>query len=405
MSKKPKVLFLTYDGMTDPLGQSQVLSYLKILSKEFSFDVLSFDKPEIYAQKEQLVHDFIKGYDIRWIPMMYTKSPPILSTVMDLQAGWKKIKQLGKETHYDIIHSRGCIIGSLALKSQKYFNAKMVFDMRGWWADEKRDSGNWANPLYKPVYSYFKALETKLFKRSDHAISLTRVGYEEIGKLDLKPLDEVSIIPTCVDFKIFKPFDIAIRQQVREQLDIALDSKVILYSGSLGGNYNMAVIFDLYKAMSRRYNDVKILLLTRTERSYIEEQADKAGVSMNDIRITASDFADVHKYLMAGDCGIVNYLRTYSTIGRSPTKLGEYWACGLPVVSQSNIGDIDYLVNKYEGSGVLIDELTDAGYDKAVQDLAELNVDKEKLRSQSVDYYDIEQGARIYTSIYNKILN
>lgn len=391
--------------MTDPLGQSQVLSYLKILSSKFSFDVLSYDKPEIFAEKEGLVHDFIEGYDIRWVPLMYTKSPPILSTVKDLDAGWRKIKQLGKDTHYDIIHSRGCIIGGLALKAQKYFGAKMVFDMRGWWADEKKDSGNWANPMYKPVYSYFKSLETKLFKKSDHAISLTHVGYEEIGKLNLKPLADVSVIPTCVDFKIFKPFDAAIRKQVRQQMNIAEDSKVILYSGSLGGNYNMDVIFDLYKAMRRRYSDVKILLLTRTDNEYIEKQALAAGVSMDEVRVTASDFAHVHRYLMAGDCGIVNYLRTYSTIGRSPTKLGEYWACGLPVVSQSNIGDIDYLVTKYDGSGVLIDELTDAGYDKAVTDLEELNVDKSVLRGHSIDYYDIEQGARTYASVYYKMIN
>ena len=28
-----KALFLSYDGLTDPLGQSQVLPYLRIISK------------------------------------------------------------------------------------------------------------------------------------------------------------------------------------------------------------------------------------------------------------------------------------------------------------------------------------------------------------------------------------
>ncbi len=44
MTKKPKALFIMYDGLTDPLGQSQVLPYLKELSKNYRFDVIGFEK-------------------------------------------------------------------------------------------------------------------------------------------------------------------------------------------------------------------------------------------------------------------------------------------------------------------------------------------------------------------------
>ena len=33
-----KIAYISYDGMLEPLGHSQVLNYLKLLSKEFSFD-------------------------------------------------------------------------------------------------------------------------------------------------------------------------------------------------------------------------------------------------------------------------------------------------------------------------------------------------------------------------------
>lgn len=404
MSKKPKVLFLTYDGMTDPLGQSQVLSYLKLLSKDFSFDVLSYEKPDVFTQKEQLVHNFIQGYDIRWIPLPYTKSPPILSTIKDLRAGWKKIKELGRNTRYDIIHSRGYIIGTNAIKAQKHFKAALLLDKRGWWADEKKDSGNWESPVFIPVYRYFKNLETRLFKVSDHAISLTWAGYHEIERLKLKPLNDVSVIPTCVDFKIFKPFDTEIRKEVRQELGIPQDARVILYSGSLGGNYSMELIFGLYRALKKREPNTYILLLTRADKEYIAAEVKNADVPEEVVKIAASDFAHVHRYLMAGDYGLVNYLRTYSTIGRSPTKLGEYWACGLPVVSLSNIGDIDYLVNKYPKSGVLVDEYTEEGFDTAVEHLLTLDISKEQLREYSIDYYDIEKGVKTYADIYHKML-
>lgn len=404
MSKKPKVLYISYDGMTDPLGQSQVLSYLKILSADFSFDVLSFEKPEALELKEDLVKGFIEGYDVRWIQMKYTKKPPILSTLLDLWKGKQKIKQLASQGSYDIVHCRGYILADLALYAQKVLKAKMIFDMRGWWPDEKVEAGVWSGAIYRPVYDYFKSLERKVFKLSDHGISLTFAGYDEIGKLKLKPLADCSVIPTCVDFKLFKPFDPAIRTSMRKQLKIDEEDKVILYSGSLGGNYSMALIFGLYKAMKKRTEKVKILLLTRTDKSFVEAEVMAAGVNMNDVRIATSDFPDVHKYLMAGDYGLVNYLKTYSTIGRSPTKLGEYWASGLPVVSESGIGDIDLLLNKYPESGVLVDDLNEQGYDMAASKLLQMTTTKDQLRSYSKDYYDIEKGASKYKGIYDSLL-
>ena len=105
---KTKVLYLAYDGMTDPLGQSQVLSYLKELSKNgFSFDIISFEKPEVFEERKQSILDFIDGFDIEWHPLQYHKSPPILSTVYDINLAWKKMQQLYQKNDYKIVHCRG----------------------------------------------------------------------------------------------------------------------------------------------------------------------------------------------------------------------------------------------------------------------------------------------------------
>ena len=50
-----KVLYITYDGLADPLGQSQILPYIKGLSsKELQFTILSFEKEKslkLYVQE------------------------------------------------------------------------------------------------------------------------------------------------------------------------------------------------------------------------------------------------------------------------------------------------------------------------------------------------------------------
>ena len=45
MSKK-KILYLTRDGLLEPLGQSQILSYLVPLSKNYNFHIVSFEKQD-----------------------------------------------------------------------------------------------------------------------------------------------------------------------------------------------------------------------------------------------------------------------------------------------------------------------------------------------------------------------
>jgi len=63
-----KILFISYDGMTDPLGQSQVIPYLTNLTKfGYAFTILSCDKADTYeANKEYietLMHPFpLDGY-------------------------------------------------------------------------------------------------------------------------------------------------------------------------------------------------------------------------------------------------------------------------------------------------------------------------------------------------------
>ncbi|MDX2003528.1 MAG: glycosyltransferase [Chitinophagales bacterium] len=403
--KKHNVLYLSYDGMTDPLGQSQVLSYLRLLSKQgFSFDIISFEKPDIYASKKQGVQDSLDGFDITWHALMYTKKPPVLSTLKDLRVGWKKIKQLAAHKQFHIVHSRGYTIGNLAINTKKRYGAKMIFDMRGWWADEKRESGLWANPVYRPIYYYFKQLERQLFALSDQSISLTHVGGDEIERLALKERHNISIIPTCVDFNLFPPFNESVRAAVRDELNINPDAKVLLYSGSLGGNYDMSMLLGLFKQLKSVVPNSVLLILSRIDSGYVENEVSSAGMNMADVRLIGVDLKEVHRYLMAGDYGVVNYVRSYSTIGRSPTKLGEYWACGLPVIALSGVGDLDYLIARYPNGGMLIPDNTESLHAKVVRDVLAKDFDKSELRQYALDYYDLNKGAATYASIYRKVL-
>lgn len=402
--KKCNILYISYDGLTDPLGQSQVLSYLeKLAAQGYNIHVLSYEKPQVFPQKKDEIFTRTVKAGIQWHPLPYTKSPPILSTLYDLFKGWQRIKQIQQKTFFNIVHCRGYISAILGRKMKKRYGIKFIFDMRGWWADEKRESGLWNSPVYLPVYRYFKYLEERFFKESDVSISLTLAGQEEIQRLGFKNKEKVEVIPTCVNFRYFPPFNNNTRSQYRNKLGIEQDALVFVYSGSLGGNYNPDILFRTFNYLQKANSTWQLLILSKCDRKLVDDAVQKFSIAPHKVHVTSCDYTEVSNYLMTGDAGFIFYSKTYSVIGRSPTKMAEYWSAGLPVVTLKGIGDMDYLLKRYPEGGFLLDEITEENCRELDKKLLANSVNKEWLYSYAKEYFDLERGVAKYNELYQTL--
>jgi hypothetical protein len=115
-----RVLYLSYDGMTDPLGQSQVLPYLIGLGKKgYRFTLISFEKPGRYETAKDVIATLCTSNGIEWHPLIYTKSPPIFSTIKDIESLKSKIRSLHKVNRFDIVHCRSYITAITGLWMKK----------------------------------------------------------------------------------------------------------------------------------------------------------------------------------------------------------------------------------------------------------------------------------------------
>ncbi len=393
-----KVLYITYDGLTDALGQSQVLSYLtRLSSPEIKILIISFEKKKRSEDGGKETELILKEKDIEWNPLKYTKNPPIFSTYFDIQRGKATAVKIFKKQPFAIVHCRGYISAIIGLYLKKRYGVKFIFDMRGWWPDEKLESGFWNKPIYMPVYRYFKKLEKEFFSKADFVVSLTEAGKKEIIKQGLAKEVKIGVIPTCVDFSLFKPFNDETRVNIREELGIPLGAKVLLYSGSLGGNYDTNHIIRIFEAFSKQFQDAHLMILSKDTLSRAEMET---LISNRKVTITNSPFNKVSDYLMAGDVALIIYKHSFSVIGRSPTKLGEYWATGLPVISIKKIGDLDDLYNKFESGGVLLNsDLSDC--ESEIKKL--YFVDKAQLRQSAISYFDVDKGVNFYRNVYKSL--
>jgi glycosyltransferase involved in cell wall biosynthesis len=220
----------------------------------------------------------------------------------------------------------------------------------------------------------------------------------------LKKADKVKVIPTCVNFDVFKPFDFTVRKRQRKTWGIPESSLVFLYSGSVGTNYRTDLVLKFFVELQKQRKDVFIAFLSHSDHNIIWAEIDKAGIDRSLCRIRSASYLEVGENLMVGDVGLIMYDKGFSVIGRSPTKLGEYWASGLLCLSTKGIGDLEAIVDAYPGSGFLIKELqSDEEYANGITAILEISADKAKLREFAYDYFALEKGVDAYLNMYKSL--
>lgn len=116
-----RVLYISYDGLTDPLGQSQIIPYLQGLSKKgCHITVLSNEKLDNYRVNRSVVMTKLQAANIEWKFTFYSNKPPVVSTAFVVRRMRKLAYHLAKENTFDILHCRSILstmIGDSVRKS------------------------------------------------------------------------------------------------------------------------------------------------------------------------------------------------------------------------------------------------------------------------------------------------
>ena len=126
-----KVLYLSYDGMTDPLGQSQVLPYLKGLSQAgYEIHLVSYEKTHRFLDHKRHIQDICDSANIVWHPQDYNLGGGILNTIRQVRRMRKIAFYLNDKYGYDIVHCRSYISALAGLRLKRKKGVKFIFDMK-----------------------------------------------------------------------------------------------------------------------------------------------------------------------------------------------------------------------------------------------------------------------------------
>ena len=409
MDKPINVLYISYDGMTDPLGQSQVIPYLQGLSKlGYAFTLISFEKPERYEKTRAGIAALLQQSSIDWQPLPYTKRPPVLSTIWDLQKMKQKSVELHHKKQFKIVHCRSYISAMVGMDMQQQFGLKFLFDMRGFYADERVEGGIWklSNPIFRTVYKFFKKKEELFFSAADYSVCLTKKGRDIIhtwGNIKNQPIP-IEVIPCCADLDLFseKSIDAGLLHQLKQQFSLTGNQFVLSYLGSVGTWYMLDEMLDFFKCLLRTKPDAKFLFITGDSPSDILSKAKSKGIPETAFIITPAPHKQVPTYLALSNCSIFFIKPVFSKSASSPTKQGEIMGMGLPHICNAGVGDVDDIID--EKSGVLIKTLNDAEYEKAIQRLLTTTYDGNYIRARANQIYSLVVGVEKYRQIYERII-
>jgi glycosyltransferase involved in cell wall biosynthesis len=404
-----RVLYLSYDGISDPLGQSQVLPYVRGLAKAgHTIHLISFEKAARFDALRDRLMAVMRDAGIEWHPQPYTKRPPVLSTIWDLHRLRQTARRLHREHHFDLVHCRSYIAALIGMELKRRSGVQFVFDMRGLWADEKVEGGAWNmhNPLFRWIYRFFKAREADFVTEADAIVSLTNAGRSEIERWKAYAVRRppISVIPCASDFGAVEVTTAAARARARVELDIPLDALVVVYLGSLGTWYMLGEMLDWFAVLKRFQPDAQFLFVTPDSPEMVWRAAVARGIDPADILAVSAVRDRVPSYLRAADIGVFFYRPTYSKLSTCPTKLGELLAMGIPVVTNSGIGDVDQIVETL-GAGVIVREFTEAAYAQSAEQLCRLrNIDPYSLRARAQELFDLAPAVKEYDALYRTVL-
>lgn len=395
------VVYLSYDGMTDPLGQSQVLPYLSGLSQAgYRVFLISAEKTDAFKSGQTRIQAICDSANINWQPFRYTKKPPVWSTWADMQTMYKMGLRLLEKEPIGLIHCRSYIAALVGLRLKKETGIPLLFDMRGFWVDERVEGKIWnlSNPLYRLIYSYFKKEEKRLLLHSDAIVSLTNRAIPVIQQLAPGLSSEViSVIPCCTDTRFFKPDSMQNTGSGR--------GLKMVYLGSMSTWYMPEAMMKTFSRLLLIAPESTFTLLTREDPSLIEPYRKKYAIDPSKLFVQAAERSQLPGLLNEFDFSVCYIPPSFSKQASSPVKIGELLSMGIPVICNAGVGDLDEVFGPGK-NGVLLPDFSNASLDQAIHQIKTMKKNNsQEIRLNALKIYSLDEGIRRYETIYRRFLS
>jgi len=397
MAAAAEVLYLSYNGIAEPLVESQVLAYLRRLAATgLRFTLLTFERQPIGAEREAALRAALAADGIRWHWLRSRAGWGPLSSLLDVRRGLAAVRALHARHGFRLVHARSFLPALIAQRFKRRSGVPYLNDLRGFWIDEKVYRGRLRGD--GAVYRIAKRLEAQVLRDSDYIVSLSERGARELGRFDAwrgGALPPLATIPTCVDLDRFRPAGTKAPTQ-----------PLFGYVGSLSEEYLPEEIIAWFAAARRRFPDSRLELVTRSAPAPLRAALARHGVPEDCVRLHALAPAQVPAQIPHFDAALSFIRPHFAKLASCPTKVGEYLACGVPVIGNRGIGDLDALLGD-GGAGCVLADFAPETRAQSFDHLQRLWQDPAlaaRCRALAERHFSLAEGCARYAAAYERLL-
>ena len=389
-----KALYFSYDGLLDPLGQSQIIPYISAISAAgHSITIVSYEKVERTKEQIKVMDIMLQKIGIKWVRLEFR--PGKFWALKRLISGVLILRKLCKNLQPDFLHLRGFVPAVIFQLS--FSRVPFLYDFRGFALGEWADIGK-INPS-SLLYRVLNRLDQKAVKSASGLVVL-----EECAKNLLKDTYDVPNVPlkvirTCTDVKRYTK-----RKNLHNKKSRALR---FVFLGGARFPYRPDLALMMIKKLIEHGVDCNIDFINEGDRGIIEKANDLTNIPKEKVRILSCEHSEIPNILATYDCGIVMVEGSYWRKVCSPTKMGEYLAGGLPVISLEGIDAIDELAERTVCVATVSPEELQGHFQegRAQQILSfikSIGVSQE-CKILARDEFDLEMAGNLYVDLYSEM--
>lgn len=395
-----KILYLTRNGLLEPLGQSQIWAYLRGLSTSFRITLISFEKPLDRSDSVRMGEVRLQciRHGIRWIPLRFRSKPrPWAPALAIPQLAVVSLWQWRHLQRPQLVHARSYVPAAIALMLHRLTGVPFIFDMRALWPEELITAGHMQRGSL--LHRAMNWLERRCLQESSAVVSLTHaaVGYlrgqyahELAGQL-------IAVIPTCADLQRFQP--------------VELVPGAPLVIGCIGtvdsGWFLIDWLRAFFEAIARADPTARFELISRDPQEAILASLQLSPACADRLSIQSALPAEMPAIVQRHTASVMFYSGgATSELGRSPTRMAEVLGSGRAIVANPGVGDLEQVIRQHR-VGVLAGGSSDAEMDACVAELLNLFQDLDlanRCRRTAEQLFSLESGTAAYRQLYEQIL-
>lgn len=390
-------LYLTRNGLLEPLGQSQVFAYLRGLSVNYAVTLISHEKDEDWNDSGRMskMQAECAALGIRWLPQRFrTGRPGVASVLSLLRLVWLVVRETRRQ-NIRLLHARSYVPSAIALTAGWLTGVPFIFDMRALWPEELITAGRLRRGSV--LHRLIVAGERACLRHAAAVVSLTHAAVAHLEETYPRDMagQRVKVIPTCADLDRFVP------------APHPPSGRVIGCLGTvLSGWFRVDWLSAFLAVAAKRDPSITFEITTRDDARQVRTALGGDAVLQARIAVAPCAPEQVQDVLWKQMASVMFFSDGLGKIGSSPTRMGEILGCGLPVVANGGVGDVARIIRDYR-VGVLVaspdEEAMGAAFDALTDLLADPGL-ADRCRKAAEDVFSLRSGTRAYAALYREII-